>query len=396
MREVAVLGVGMHPFGKFRDKTFVEMGVHATTAALQDAGVDWRDIQGIAASTFVWGGLPGMLPGHQIASTMGDTGVPIVNVSNACATPVSALRAAYQMVALGDCDMALAVGADKSPDGFLPSISVTEAPTDMDVVRWKMIGCPNPAFFALECRARMDRYGTTPTDLALVKVKNSKHGQYNPYARFRKVYTVEEVLASPMVCDPLQLYMIASTSDAAAAVIVCSMDMARKYTTKPIHLAGISIASPKFGSSLIAQKGPLISCPALPLDLKKTEVGVAAARAYEQSGMGPEDIDLVELGDGTTWHELFLSEVTGICKEGEAEQLLREGATSIGGRIPINPSGGLSSCGEVTATQGLAMVAEVVWQLRGQSGQRQVENAKVGLCQLPGAMGNSGAVVLKV
>ncbi len=396
MREVAVLGVGMHPFGKFRDKTFVDLGVFATRMALQDAGLRWKDIQGVAAGCFVWGGLSGMLPGHQIAATMGETGIPIVNVSNACATPASALRTAYQMVAYGSCDVALAVGSDKAPEGFLPSISVDESPTDIDVVRWKMVGAPNPAYFAIQARDRMERYGTTSTDLAMVKVKNSRHGQHNPYARFRKVYSMEEVLASPMVCDPLQLYMIASTSDGGGAVILSSMDVARRHTTRPVRLASAALASTKFGSSLMAHRPPLISFLAGLLDLSKTEVGVAAGRAYEESGLGPEDLDLVELGDGSTWHELFLSEVVGICKEGEAERLLREGATSIGGRIPVNTSGGLSSCGEAAATQALAMVAEVTWQLRGQAGPRQVENAKVGFCQLPGAMGNSGAVVLKV
>ncbi|MBI4294680.1 MAG: lipid-transfer protein [Chloroflexi bacterium] len=392
MREVAVLGVGMHPWGKFPGKSFVDLGVDATLRALKDAGVEWTDIQAVACGIWPWGGMPGQLAGHELAAVMGETGVPIINVSNACATAGSTFRAAHQMIALGVYDIALAVGLDMSPEGFFPAVGGTEDINDRDFLRWRMAGVSNPAFWALECRRRMEEYGTTETQLAKVKVKNSKAGAINPNARYRRKFSLEEVLLSPMVCDPLRLFEICATSDGAAAMVLCSMDIAKQRTSKPIRIAAATLGSSLFGDA--TTRIPFLSGRAQALAPKLSESAVAVKTAYEQAGLGPEDLDFVELPDNSSWHELVYSEIVGLCKPGEAERLLDEGVTELGGKIPVCPSGGVSSFGEAVAAQHLAMVCELVWQLRGESGARQVPNARVGLAQSYGAQGNSATIIL--
>ncbi len=392
MREVGILGIGIHPWGKFPGKTFVDLGVHATRAALQDAGLEWTDVQAVACGCYVWGGMAGLLAGHQLAYVMGETGIPIVNIYNACATSTAALREAWLMVASEQCDVALAVGLDKSPEGFLPALN--DDPHDADYVRWRMVGVSNPGYWGLEARRRMVEYGTTETDLARIKVKASKAGALNPNARYRKVFTLEDVLKSPMVCDPLRLFEICATSDGAAAVIVASLERVRQHTTRPVKIAGVSVSSSKFGDPAI--RVLTLSSPLQASAPYMSESVLAAQMVYEQAGIGPEDIDIVELPDNSSWHELVYMENMGICKRGEAEQLMRSGATEIGGRIPVCPSGGAASFGEAVAAQGLLQVHENVMQLRGLAGPRQVEGARVAISQVYGMQGNNSAVLLTV
>ena len=390
MREVGILGIGIHPWGKFRSKTYVDLGVHATQEALKDAGLQWTDIQSMACGCYVWGGMAGLLAGHQLAYVMGETGIPIINIYNACATSTAALREAWLMVASGQCDVALAVGLDKSPEGFLPALG--DDPHDADYVRWRMAGVSNPGYWGLEARRRMFEYGTTEEDLALIKVKSSKAGALNPNARYRKVYTTADVLKSPMVCDPLRLFEICATSDGAAAVIVASMERVRQHTSRPVKIAGISVSSSKFGDPAV--RVLTLSSPVTATAPYMSESVIAAQMVYEQAGIGPEDVDIVELPDNSSWHELVYMENMGICKRGEAEQLVRNGDTEIGGRIPVCPSGGAASFGEAVAAQGLLQVHENVVQLRGQAGPRQVQGAKVAISQVYGMQGNNSAVLL--
>jgi len=241
-------------------------------------------------------------------------------------------------------------------------------------------------------RRRMFEYGTTEEDLALIKVKSSKAGALNPNARYRKVYTTADVLNSPMVCDPLRLFEICATSDGAAAVIVASMDRVRQHTSRPVKIAGISVSSSKFGDPAV--RVLTLSSPVTATAPYMSESVIAAQMVYEQAGIGPEDVDIVELPDNSSWHELVYMENMGICKRGEAEQLVRNGDTEIGGRIPICPSGGAASFGEAVAAQGLLQVHENVVQLRGQAGPRQVQGAKVAISQVYGMQGNNSAVLL--
>jgi len=390
VREVGVLGVGIHPWGKFPEKTYVDLGVHACRAALGDAGLEWTDIQAVACGCYVWGGMGGLIAGHQLAFAMGETGIPIMNIYNACATSTSALREAVMLVSTGQCDIALAVGMDKSPAGFLPALR--DDPGDADYVRWRMVGVSNPAYWALECRRRMHEFGTTKEDLALVKVKASKAGALNPAARFRQRYTLEDVLNSPLVSDPLRLLEICATSDGAAAVVVASMDRVRQHSRKAVKIAGVTLRSSKFGDPAV--RVITLSSPATATAPFMSESVLSGQAVYEQAGIGPEDVDVVELPDNSSWHELVYLENLGLCRPGEAEYLTRSGETEIGGRIPVCPSGGAASFGEAVAAQGLLQVHENVMQLRGLAGPRQVEGARVALSQVYGMQGNNSAVIL--
>lgn len=393
MREVAIVGVGMHPWGKHTDKTFVDLGVVATKNALKDANMEWKDIPAVVSGEGVWGGSSGFISGQALATVMGETGIPITNIWNMCATATSVLRSAYHVVASGEQDICLAVGLDVSPGGFYPIIG-GEDPKDMDFLRWKMLGCPNPGYWAIECRRRMEEYGTTERHLAMAKVACSKHGALNPNALYRKVYTEEEVLNSGMVCDPLRLFMICAVRDGAAAAILCSADKAKKYNTNPVTIAGVGLGSSIYGDPTI--RLGLLSAPSEGMAPILSESYMSAQMAYKMAGIGPEDIDFVELPDNSSWHYLQYIETMGFCGPGEADALLETGETQIGGKIPVCPSGGASCYGEAVAAQGLLQVCESVWQLRGQAGDRQVEAAKVGMCQTYGMLGNSAAVILKV
>jgi acetyl-CoA acetyltransferase len=255
------------------------------------------------------------------------------------------------------------------------------------------MGLPNPIYWALECRKKMIKYGITDKHLAKVKAVISRHGALNPKARYRKIYTEEEVLASPMVTDPLRLLEICATSDGAGAVVMCTLEKAKKYTNKPIIVAASAIGSPLYGDP--TARIPVVSFlpkPGVPLI---SESAMAAKGAYEQSGMGPKDIDFVEVPDNSAWHYLQYLETMGFCKEGEAHHMLERGETLIGGKFPVCPSGGFSSFGEATMAQGFAQVYEMVLQLRGVCKDRQVEGAKVGMSEVYGAAGNNAAIILK-
>ena len=392
-REVAIIGVGMHPWGKFSQKTFVDLGVEAIAKALADANIEWKKIETICSGIYIWGGNAGHLSGQYLASVFGETGIPIVNVYNACATGASALRLAYLSIASGQVDTALTIGVDISPEGFLTAKSDNPR-QDRDVLRWRMVGMPNPTYWALECRKRMQRYGTTEEDLARVKVLLSQYGAQNPNARYRKVYTLEEVLTSKMVCDPLRLYEICATSDGAAALILCTANKARQFTSKPITIGATTVGSAIYGDPTIRISA--ISAPSKAEAPLLSESYSSSQQAYKLSGIGPEDIDLLELPDNSSWHYLQYLETCGFCGDGEAERMVRDGETQIGGRIAVCPSGGFSSFGEAIGAQAVWQVAEVVMQLRGQCGTRQVERAKVGMAQTYGLMGNSGTTILKV
>jgi acetyl-CoA acetyltransferase len=256
-----------------------------------------------------------------------------------------------------------------------------------------MVGMPNTVYWAIECRKRMEKYGTTAEDLANIKVLLSKYGSENPNSRYKKRYTLDEVLASKMVSDPLRLYEICATSDGAAAVILCEANKARQYTSNPITVAASTLGSAIYGDPTLRISA--ISAPGRAEAPLLSESYSASQQAYKQSGIGPEDIDVLELPDNSSWHYLQYLETCGFCGEGEAEAMIREGKTQIGGCLPVCPSGGFASFGEAIGAQALWQVAEVAMQLRGQCGSRQVANAKVGMAQTYGLMGNSGTTILK-
>jgi acetyl-CoA acetyltransferase len=366
----------------------------AVDNALKDADIEWKNIQAIMSGIFIWGGNSGHLSGQYLESIFGETGVPVVNVYNACATGTAALQMAYNSVASGQTDTALAYGADVSPKGFFGA--KTDDPVqDRDVIRWKMAGMPNPVYWALECRKRMAKYGTTEEDLARVKVVMSKYGSMNPDARFKKAYTMEEVLQSVYVCDPLRLYMICPVSTgAAAAIVTTNKDLIAK-AEKPVKINAVTMGSAMYGDPTI--RIGVVSCPSGSDTPMLSESYSASRQCYEKAGIGPEDIEYLELPDNSSWHYLVYLECCGFCGAGEADKLLRDGDTEIDGKLPTNMSGGFSSHGEAVAAQAIWQVIECADQLRGRAGARQVQkDLKVAMAQTYGLMGNSGTTILTI
>jgi acetyl-CoA acetyltransferase len=288
----------------------------------------------------------------------------------------------------------LVVGADTTPKGFLAP-NAGERWDDPDWLRFRLLGMTNPAYFALYARRRMDLYGATSEDFAQVKVKNARHGLHNPNARYRKEVSVADVLESAVVSDPLHLFDICATSDGAAAVVLASPDYARRIgAAGPVRVAAISTVTPTFPNTVLDM--PLLATePAGAVGPpERTFKESIAGAAYEEAGIGPDDVSLAEVYDLSTALELDWIEDLGLCKRGEAEALLRAGDTAVGGRIPVNPSGGLACFGEAVPAQALAQVCEVTWQLRGQAEGRQVEGARVGITANQGLFGHGSSVLL--
>jgi acetyl-CoA acetyltransferase len=394
-KRVAVLGVGMHPWGKW-GRNFVEYGLAAARSALSDAGVTWRDIQFVSGADTIRNGYPGFIAGATFAQALGWTGARVSSVYAACASGAAAIGAARAQILAGLCDVALVVGADTTPKGFFAPVG-GERRDDPDWLRFYLLGATNPAYFALYARRRMDLYGATEDDFARVKVKNALHGLENPNARYRKTVTAEEVLASPMVADPLRLLEICATSDGAAAIVLSSLDFAKRQRGGGdlVTIAAVSTVTPQYPNTVIEM--PNFATDSA-VTVGTTEVpgfrkSIAHA-AYEDAGIGPEDVDLAEVYDLSSALELDWYEDIGLCKPGEAEKLLRSGDTQLGGRVPVNPSGGLSCFGEAIPAQAIAQVCECVWQLRGEAGGRQVEGARVAVTANQGLFGHGSSVLV--
>ncbi len=292
--------------------------------------------------------------------------------------------------------MALVVGADTTPKGFFAPVGGGDRKNDPDWLRFHLMGATNPTYFGLYARRRMDRFGATEEDFAQVKVKNARHGLANPYARYRKEVTVDEVLASPMVADPLRLLEICATSDGGAALVLTSMDFARRHAggAEPlVTIDAVSTVTPTFPNTVIEMPNFATDSAAAAGAAAGFRPSIATA-AYAEAGIGPEDLSLAEVYDLSSALELDWYEDIGLCGEGEAEKLLRDGATTIGGRVPVNPSGGLSCFGEAIPAQAIAQVCECVWQLRGTATGHQVEGARVAVTANQGLFGHGSSVLL--
>jgi acetyl-CoA acetyltransferase len=383
----------MHPWGIYPEKYSSELGALAILEALKDADLAWKDIQFMGCGIDMWRGTAGLHMGNEIAFRFGEIGIPIINMSNACATGVFTLKIVRDEIALGMYDIAIAVGAGKSPSGFFPVVPpVTPVPIDPQILRWK-IGLPNPAYWAMYMMRRMKEYGDTEEMMASIKVKSSKGGVANPYARYRRVFTLEEVLNSPMVCYPLRLYEICATSQGAAAIILGSTDEAKKRTTKPVTIAGATIGSPLWGDSTLRLS--TVSVNAKETAPYLSEGWVAARRAFDEASIGPEDIDIAEIPDNSPWHELAYFEADGFCQLGEAGHLVAEGYTDFDGKLPVNMSGGMASFGEVTCAQGLQQVIDCVKQMRGTAPRQLNKPVKTAFCQTYGGAGNNSVAIIK-
>jgi benzoylsuccinyl-CoA thiolase BbsB subunit len=361
MREVAVIGVGMIKMGKYPERMLSSMGREAVLLAMKDAGVQRSDIQAGYSGTL----RGGSLLGQRILKDLGMTGMPINNMENACSSGSSALREGWLGIASGLYDMVIAVGSEK-----LSALGGGTLPLEREDLEVSQ-GLVMPALYAMRARRYMADFNATKENLAKVVVKSRKNASLNPLAQFNQPTTVEAVLNSRMIADPITLFQCCPTGDGAGAAVLCSLDKARKYTSRPIVIKASVLVSGKFEPGF--------------RDMTTPEITVRASKlAYEMASLGPKDIDVAEVHDAFSIAELLYYEALGFCKRGEATKLIDEGTTDIDGRIPVNPSGGLISKGHPVGATGLAQLAEIVWQLRGQAGQRQVKNAKVGISHCTG------------
>ncbi|MEU7256871.1 lipid-transfer protein [Streptomyces rimosus] len=390
--DVAVLGAGMHAWGKW-GRSFVEYGTVAARAALADAGLEWGDVQSVVGADTVRGGYPGYVAGATFARALGWQGARVTSVYAACASGAQAIAAARAQILAGLADVVLVVGADAAPKGFFAPAG-GDRPDDPDWLRFRLLGATNPAYFGLYARRRMALYGDTSEDLARVKVKNAAAGALNPYARYRKPVTAAEVAASPVVADPLRLLDICATSDGAAALVLCGPEYARRRgVADPVRIRAVSTVTPRYPrTDLDLPDIATDSAAAVPEPPVAFRPSIARA-AYEEAGLGPDDLSLAEVYDLSTALELQWYEDLGLCAEGEGAKLLRDGATALGGRLPVNPSGGLASFGEAVPAQAIAQVCELTRQLRGQAGARQVAGARAGIAVNQGLFGHGSAVV---
>ncbi|KAA0233285.1 MAG: thiolase family protein [Dehalococcoidia bacterium] len=386
MREVAIVGVSMIKFGRYPDRDFSQLAAQAGLDALKDAGAQMKDIQALySGNLYATSG-----SGQRVLQQMGQTGIPVVNVANACATGSTALREAFFAVASGAYDMVMAVGSEQmGKQGLLGSRGDPATSLEGRVGSYMM-----PAVFGMAGMEHAREYGTQTEHFALASVKNHWHSTMNPLAQYQKESPLDEVMNARMIAYPNTLLMCCPTGDGAAAAVVCSMEKARQFTTQPIKIAASVLTSDPF-----VDRG-------LTLPDINTLTRNAAKIAYEQSGIGPEDLSQVELHDCFATAELLHYENLGLCGDGEAGKHVASGAPWIGNKVPakyqedvepfadktykpkskavVNASGGLLSKGHPLGATGVANVAEIVWHLRGQAGDRQVENSKAGLAHVIG------------
>jgi acetyl-CoA C-acetyltransferase len=379
MSDVVILGVGIHPFGRF-EKSYEEMGSQAAAAALTDAGVKWSDIQTAYLSRMY---LPAT-SGARILRRLGSTDIPIMDIEAACASGGVALRQAMLAVRSGEVDLALVLGAEKMPRGFMdPRMIYSPWQVEMGMSL-------NPSYWSMRARRHMYEYGTTDLQIAKVAYKNHRNSVHNPNAMYQKEFGLDEIANSPLVCDPIRRLEICAPNDGAAAVVVASRERAQKIGGDPISIAACCHSIARFSADF--------RCPAESMSATASNPGpteVTAKQAFERAGIGPKDIDCFEVQDTDAFCEIEIYEELGLCGRGEGGRLIDEGRTEIGGEMPVNMSGGLISKGEPVGASHLGQVVEIVSQLRGQSGKRQVQGAKIGLAHVLGAGGNCAVTILK-
>jgi benzoylsuccinyl-CoA thiolase BbsB subunit len=361
MNGVSVIGIGMIPFGKYPDKNIADLGWPAVKAAIKDAGIEGKRIEAVYSGT----ARGGAMVGQRIMGRLGLAGLPIVNVENACSSSSSALRQAVIAVGSGAYDVVLVIGVEK-----LTKFGGGTLPLDED--DWEVrLGLSMPALYAMRAQRYMHDYGVSVQDIAAVSVKNRRNGALNPDAQMRKEVTIDEVLSSRMIADPFTLLQCCPTGDGAAAMILASSAVAKQFRRDAIEIRASHLTSGRFTSGF--------------RDMTSPEITVRGAHeTFEEAGLGPNDIDVAEVHDAFSIAELLYYEAFGFCPRGEGAALLKSGATGIGGRIPINPSGGLIAKGHPVGATGAAQVVEIVRQLRGEAGPRQVEGAKVGMTHATG------------
>ena len=372
MSDVFVVGADLIKFGRYPDRTPAQLGAEATLLALDDAGLTVRDLDIVyASSTFN----AASMIGQQVLKQIGQTGIPCVNVSNACASGATAFREAFVAIKSGLYDIALAVGAEKNPKGLLGG-----PPAPGPSPEGLFGSGTTPAMFAEAGMIHASRYGTTIEQFARVAVKNHHHSTMNPKAMYQRETPLEEVLASEMIATPLTKLMCSANVDGAAAAILVSERKAREMgLSRAVRVRGSALASDPYEA-----RNPVL------LDADSV-TRLAVSKAYDMAGIGPDDLDLVELHDCFAVAEILHYENLGLCGDGEAGALIDSGATALGGRIPVNVSGGLLSKGHPVGATGIANIVEIVQQLRGEARARQVAGARIGLAHVLGFSAVAGA-----
>jgi acetyl-CoA acetyltransferase len=378
MTGVVITGVGLHPFGRFEGVSTTDMGVVAVRAALRQAGVARGGFQAAFCGT-AYGGVA---TGHKVLSRLGMTGMPIVDVEAGCASGGAALMLAAGAIRAGQYDTVLVFGTEKMPKGIIRSSFFEPWQEEAGLAA-------TPAFFGLRAQRLAINSGVTKAHLAQVVVKNRRHGAANPDAMYQKEVSAEEVLASRVVCEPLHLFMLCSPNEGAAAVVLTRDDRPAAGPA-PVTLAGAVLRSHLPGA-VLSESTPLSG---LVEDAVPPPSTLAATAAFEEAGVGPDDLDVVECQDTDAARELLSYEELGLCPPGGSAALLESGATALGGTRPVNPSGGLLAKGEPLGASALGQVVELVRQLRGECGPRQVDGARVALSHTVGRGANAGVVVL--
>lgn len=407
MRDVAIVGAGMTKFGKFLHRSLKELGGEAVKGALQAAGIDASRVEVAVVGNATAGLITGqeMIRGQVILRELGIGGIPVINTENACASSSTAFHLGWLYVASGMYDVALVLGVEKlAHEEKRRSFQAIGAAVDVEWVRQMAARAQQrqaggePArgalaegageqrsmfmdFYAAAARRYMERTGATKEDFARVAVKNLYHGSLNPHSQYGGQYTIEDILTAPLVVEPLTRLMCSPISDGAAAVLLVPAERAHNFTSKPVYVRASILVSGR--------------------DRRPDEPSMAeeAARlAYERAGVGPSDLDVLEVHDASAPAELMLYEELGLCLPGEGPSLIRSGHTRLGGRQPVNTSGGLLAKGHPIGATGVAQICEVFWQLRGEAGARQVEGAKVGLTENGGGMvkGEAAAMAIHV
>lgn len=394
-RSVYVLGAGAHPWGKWPDKPQLQLAHEAMNLALADASLAWPDVEGlVAASSRFEGGMGWGLHANEVVQSVAEQGIPCINVGGACAAGAVAFQTAYALIASGQHDVVAVLGAERMPKGFIPRPPGSpDDISDSDYLRWVAMGATNPAYWAIEANRRKYDFGTSDETLARAAVMMRKNASGNRLARFRAATSVEEVLASPMVADPLHLLEICPVSDGAAAIILGTEKYIRKTGRKPVEVAGCAIATGQFGDP--ARRIPTVSTNVLPNVSHTSEVVNAVNHACEMAGIGPEDVDVLEMADNTVWHLLSWPELFGFYEPGQGDWMLDNGKLEIGGQLSVNPSGGFLSFGEATTAQAVLQICELTWQLRGDAEGHQVPDATIGMSAVLGLGANGGSVILK-
>ncbi|HET6951602.1 MAG TPA: thiolase family protein [Acidimicrobiales bacterium] len=379
MEDVAVIGVGLHPFGRFGSKSAIDMGAEAIRAALADAGVAWTDVQ------FAFGGSFEVDNPDAVTGRLGLTGIPFMDVYNGCATAASALGLTADAIRSGQYDIGVAVGMDKHEPG-----AFTSDPVDYGAPPWygEIGHFLTTKFFAMKINRYMHDHGISHETLARVAAKNYRNGALNPNAFRRKPIAEGDILGSRMLNFPLTQYMFCSPDEGAAAVVLCRADLAKRYTSTPIYLRATALRTRRYGAFEVHASWAAVEQDAAP-------TVYASRAAYEQAGIGPRDVDVIQLQDTDAGAEVIHMAENGFCADGEQEKLIADGATEIAGSMPVNTDGGLIANGEPIGASGLRQVHEIVLQLRGAAGERQVPGTpRVGYAQLYGAPGTAGVSIL--